>query len=394
MQDSDIGESAILIIGAGLGGLTAALALQHYGFRVAIYEQADSLGEVGAGLTLSPNANHVLNYLGLEEALAKASIIPASGGVRHYQTGEMLVTNERSYTPRERYGANYLQIHRADLHGILLAAVLRNDASCIHTGHKLATLSQTAKQVSAQFSNGTQVAGPALIGCDGIHSVVREILIGKQAPKFTGYIAWRGLVPTERLPKGIISPDSAICTGPDQTFTRYAIRGGELLNYVAIAKRSGWEVESWSVRSEVSEILQEFANWSDDVRQMIAATPADSLYKWALFDRDPLDNWTVGRVTLLGDAAHAMLPFLGQGAAMAIEDGMILGRAFAASGAVPEALHRYQQARRERTQLVLLESRENIKRLQRADTSGYNRKTHKNEEILGLFNYNPVTVAI
>jgi salicylate hydroxylase len=275
-----------------------------------------------------------------------------------------------------------------------LAAVLENDLSCIHTGHKLTRLSQATSHANAEFSNGAQAEGAALIGCDGIHSVVREILFGKQDPKFTGYIAWRGLVPTARLPKNIIRPDSAICTGPDQTFTRYAIRGGELLNYVAIAKRSGWEVESWSVRSEISEILQEFADWSEDVRQMIAATPADSLYKWALFDRDPLDNWTVGRITLLGDAAHAMLPFLGQGAAMAIEDGLILGRAFAKAANVPEALQRYQNARQKRTEFVLLESRENIKRLQRADTAGYNQKTHKNEEILGLFDYNPITAAI
>jgi salicylate hydroxylase len=389
-----LNESPVVIAGAGLGGLTAALSLQRYGIPVVIYEQAESLGEVGAGLTLSPNANNALNYLGLEEQIAKVAIIPNSAGVRHYQTGEMLVTNDRSHTPRERYGADYLQIHRADLHGILHAAVLKNDPACIKTGHKLASLSQTATHVSAEFSNGARVNGEALIGCDGIHSVVREILFGKQAPQFTGYIAWRGLVPTRSLPKDIINPDSAICTGPDQTFTRYAIRGGELLNYVAIAKRSGWEVESWSVRSEVSEILDEFADWSDDVRQMIAATPPESLYKWALFDRDPLDNWTEGRVTLLGDAAHAMLPFLGQGAAMAIEDGLILGRAFAAADTVPEALRRYQQARQERTRFVLLESRENIKRLQRADTSGYNRRTHKNEEILGLFDYNPVTTAV
>jgi len=394
MQDNGTQNSTILIIGAGLGGLTAALALQHYGFQVAIYEQAESLGEVGAGLTLSPNANHALNYLGLEVQIAATAIIPSSAGVRHYQTGEMLVTNDRSHAPRERYGADYLQIHRADLHGILQAAVLKNDPACIHTGYRLAQLSQTAIGASAKFSNGAQAKGTALIGCDGIHSVVREILFGKQDPEFTGYIAWRGLVPIGRLPKDILNPDSAICAGPDRTFIRYAVRGGELLNYVAIARRSGWEVESWSVRSEVSEILQEFADWSDDVRQIIAATPAESIHKWALFDRDPLDNWTVERITLLGDAAHSMLPFLGQGAAMAIEDGLVLARAFAAADTVPEALQRYQHARQDRTRFVLLASRENIKRLQRADTAGYNRKTHKNDEALGLFDYNPATAAV
>ncbi|MDG2156146.1 MAG: FAD-dependent monooxygenase [Gammaproteobacteria bacterium] len=387
-------NASITIIGAGIGGLTAALALQQFGFRVRIFEQADSLSEVGAGLTISPNANHALNFLGLEVAIADASIIPASGGVRHYQTREMLATNNRSKTPRQLYGADYLQIHRADLHKILHDAVELNDPGCIHTGHKLSALSQTDQAVSTGFTNGQTFSAAAVIGCDGVHSFVREALFGKETPRFTGYIAWRGLVPTAQLSGGILDPDSAICTGPNQTFTRYAIRGGKLLNYVAIAKCSGWEVESWSVRSDPAEVLAEFSEWSDDVREMIAATPGDNLYKWALFDRDPLTTWTNGRITLLGDAAHAMLPFLGQGAAMAIEDGLILGRAFAASASPQQALQRYQRARHERTSFVLLESRENIKRLQRPDTDGYNQHTHKNEEKLGLFGYNPVTIEI
>lgn len=387
-------NASIIIIGAGIGGLTAALTLQHFGFRVRIYEQADSLSEVGAGLTISPNANHALNFLGLEAAIADASIIPASGGVRHYQTREMLVTNNRSKTPRQLYGADYLQIHRADLHKILQHAAELNDPACIHTGYKLSELSQSDEAVTAGFANGQRVSAAAVIGCDGIHSFVREALFGKKVPRFTGYIAWRGLVPTERLSEGILEPDSAICTGPNQTFTRYAVRGGKLLNYVAIAKRSGWEVESWSVRSDPAEVLAEFSEWSADVREMIAATPAENLHKWALFDRDPLTTWTNGRITLLGDAAHAMLPFMGQGAAMAIEDGLVLGRAFAASNSPQQALQRYQRARHERTSFVLLESRENIKRLQRPDTHGYNQHTHKNEEQLGLFGYNPATVEI
>lgn len=387
-------NASITIIGAGIGGLTAALALQQFGFRVRIFEQADSLSEVGAGLTISPNANHALNFLGLEVAIADASIIPASGGVRHYQTREMLATNNRSKTPRQLYGADYLQIHRADLHKILHDAVELNDPGCIHTGHKLSALSQTDQAVATGFTNGQTFSAAAVIGCDGVHSFVREALFGKETPRFTGYIAWRGLVPTAQLSGGILDPDSAICTGPNQTFTRYAIRGGKLLNYVAIAKCSGWEVESWSVRSDPAEVLAEFSEWSDDVREMIAATPGDNLYKWALFDRDPLTTWTNGRITLLGDAAHAMLPFLGQGAAMAIEDGLILGRAFAASASPQQALQRYQRARHKRTSFVLLESRENIKRLQRPDTDGYNQHTHKNEEKLGLFGYNPVTIEI
>jgi salicylate hydroxylase len=388
-------EQEFVIIGAGIGGLTTALALQQQNFKVRIYEQAKTLTEVGAGLTLSPNANHALNFLGLESQLSKAAMIPRSGGVRHYQTGEMLITNDRDLSPRERYGADYLQIHRADLHEILMDAVLKNDPNCVKNGYRLKSFEQSNYNViSADFYNNKSINCNILVGCDGIHSAVREIIFGKNEPRFTGYIAWRGLVPVEKLSSDILYPDSAICTGPEQTFTRYIIRDGSLLNYIAIAKRDGWENESWTIRSQVDEVLDEFSDWSPDVKRIIAATPEDELYKWALFDRDPLPFWNLGHVTLLGDAAHAMLPSLGQGAAMAIEDAVVLARSFASSDTVTEALKRYQSARHARTSFVLEESRNNIKRLQRPDTSGYNQKTHKNEEILGLFDYNPAIVEI
>jgi len=387
-------NAQITIIGGGIGGLTAALSLQHFGFKVSVFEQAETLGEVGAGLTLSPNANHALNFLGLESALQQTCVIPQTAGVKHYQTGEMLILNKRADTPRERYGADYLQIHRADLHATLALAVSSNDPGCIHTSHELINVEQNSNRVQATFANGQVVASDALIACDGVRSVVRGQLFATGDPAFTGYIAWRGLVPADDLPQGVIDPDSAICTGPDQTFTRYLIRRGELLNYVAVARRSGWKEEGWSLRADKQELAEEFSDWSDDVRTIIKLTPEDALYKWALFDRDPLENWINGKIALLGDAAHPMLPFMGQGAAMAIEDGLILGRCFADAASVEEALQRYQAARLERTSMVLLESRANIKRLQRPDTNNYDQSSHKNEEVLGLFDYNPATIPV
>jgi salicylate hydroxylase len=232
-----------------------------------------------------------------------------------------------------------------------------------------------------------------LVGCDGIRSTVREQLFGAESPRFTGYIAWRGLVPVENIDPALLEPESGICIGPGKTLTRYLIGTRGLVNYVAVAQRSGWEVEGWSVHSEVAEVLGEFSEFHSSMRDILAATPPDKCFKWALFDRDPLENWSVGCVTLAGDAAHPMLPFMGQGAVMAIEDAVVLSRCLEESSSVTEALSRYEAARTERCAMVMLESRANIKRLQ-ADPGSYTKKSHKNEQRLGLFDYDAATISI
>ncbi len=219
--------------------------------------------------------------------------------------------------------------------------------------------------------------------------------MGPEQPRFTGYVAWRGLVPTDRIPADLIRPQSAVIIGPARLVARYLIRHGDLLNYVAFARKDGWETESWSVHSEVSELLEEFSDFSETVRTFLAATPPELCYKWALHDRDALPTWTKGRVTLLGDAAHPMLPFLGQGAVMAIEDGMVLARAFESEAEPATAMRRYEAARRERTAFVQEQSRQMPLRFDAgARTGDYDNKSHRNEEALGLFDYNAVEVAI
>ena len=193
-------------------------------------------------------------------------------------------------------------------------------------------MTQDTSGVTARFDGGNEVRADVLVGCDGLRSIVRESVHGATAPPFAGYIAYRALVPMERIRGIVIEPPSCLQIGPRHSFTRYPVRNGELLNYVAMAEKSGWEVESWSVRADVPEVLEEFRDFEPDVRRIIAETPADTCFKWALLDREPLASWARERVTLLGDAAHPMLPFLGQGAVMAIEDAMVLARAFAASG--------------------------------------------------------------
>lgn len=384
----------IAIIGAGISGLVTALALLRAGFRVRVYEQADQLGDVGAGLTVSPNATHVLNALGLGEDLERMGMRPERGGVKHWRTGELMTEISRGSDMLARYGAAYYQVHRADLHESLARHVREQDADSILLGHRFVSFEQRAGEVQLTFANGARVSADVAFGCDGIRSAVRAQLFGAEQPKFTGYIAWRGLVPTAPLPAGIIDPTSCLSVGPRHTFTRYLVRDGSTVNYVAIAERSDWQIESWSIRSEVAEVLAEFEGWYADLRTIVAATPPHVCYKWALFDREPLPTWTRDRVSLVGDAAHPMLPFLGQGAAMGIEDGLVLARAFQTAATLDEALRRYEEARVERTTYVMLKSRETGLAYHRADPDNYKSRPHISAESLGLMAYNPAAVPV
>jgi salicylate hydroxylase len=227
-----------------------------------------------------------------------------------------------------------------------------------------------------------------------VRSAVRGFLFGAEQPRFTGYIAFRGLVPFASLPPGVIEPTSCLSTGPHHSFTRYLIRAGSVVNFVALAERDDWREEGWSIRASIEELLREYEGWYEDVRTIIRSSPPDGIYKWALFDREPLPGWTRGRVTLLGDAAHPMLPFLGQGAAMGIEDGLVLARAFAAAGSLDEALQRYEQARRARTTEVMLQSRATALNYHSGDRANFQPGRHVSAESLGLMSYNPATVAV
>jgi salicylate hydroxylase len=385
----------ILIIGAGLGGLTAALALQKAGFHVSVYEQADALGEVGAGVTITPNGGHVLDHLLGEDVMRHICNVPPSGAIKHYKTGEIIVDTERGDLPRQRYGADYCQTHRADLHGALVDAVGSMDPSAIHLDSCFTGLEEKDDGITAIFANGKTATGTVLVGSDGIRSNVRNVLWGEEEAKFTGYIAWRGLVPLDNMddPTRIV-PDSAAFAGPGRTFSRYLVRQRTLINYVAFAEREQWATESWSIRSEVSEVQNEFSDFCPEVQAILNAIPADQCYKWGLFDRQPLQQWTRGRATLLGDAGHPMTPFLAQGAVMAIEDGMILARAFAAAEDWRKGLKRYEAARRERGTFVMLESHANARRMYSRDPDKYTPEAHRNADLLGLYAYNPLTVPI
>lgn len=384
----------VLIVGAGIGGLTTALALQKAGIRVSIYEQASALAEVGAGLTVASNGSLVLQHLGLRAVLEDLAVVPGHGAVKHYRTGKTLVDIPRGATQIERFGAPYCQIHRNDLHQALVAAVRSADSNCLHLNCTLEDFGQDTNGVTALFNKSRTARADLLVGCDGIRSTVRARLFGTEEPRFTGYVAWRGLIPMERMTEAMIVPDSAVWIGPGHFLTRYKIRRGELLNYVGIARTNSWVEEGWSVRSTVETLLAEFRDFEPVARSILMATPPDQCFKWGLFDRDPLPTWTSGRVTLLGDAAHPITPFLGQGAVMALEDALLFARAVVAASSVSEALARYEKARVSRANHVLLASRENGVHLTTTDPDCYDAETHRNEESLDLASYNAVTTPV
>jgi len=340
--------SRILIAGAGIGGLTAALALLRAGFAVSVFEQAPKLAEVGAGVQISANGNRVLFALGLADALAAMAWVPEGKEVRLWNTGETWPLFDLGAVSVERYGFPYLMLHRADLHSALAEAVRRLDPDCIRLGARCAGFAEDGDGVRLRLAGGESVAGAALIGADGVHSAIRQAMFGPDKPMFTGMMAWRGIIPADRLPPGLIRPAGTNWIGPGGHVIHYFLRRGELLNFVGVRERRDWTIESWTAAGTVAECLADYAGWHADVHTMIRHI--ETPYKWALMAREPMARWCIGRVGLLGDACHPMLPFLAQGANSAIEDGMVLTNCLKAHGRdVPAALAAYEGARRART---------------------------------------------
>ncbi|MCB2106545.1 MAG: FAD-dependent monooxygenase [Rhodobacteraceae bacterium] len=384
----------IAVIGAGLGGLAAALALQRQGFTVSVYEQVAELGEVGAGITLHPNATKALNFLGIGDEIAANAVAVTRTAIKHFQTGAILVDQNKGDANLAKFGAHMYQTHRADLHRALENAVRANDPGCILTNHALSTFSDAGSHVELQFANGHQVTTDLLIGADGIKSVVRRAAFSPEPPRFMGRVAWRGVVPRDRVEDAVLQPGSAIFIGPDKTFGYYLMRRGTLVNFVATVRTDSWREEGWSIPSTIEEVTAHYDGWCRDAREIMCATPPNGCFKWALFAHAPLKTWRNGRVAVLGDAAHPMLPFMGQGAAQSIEDGIILARCLKATPGAREALARYEAARIERATFIQFESTAKAERWESRETDNYRREKHRNEDDMGVFDYDAGTAPI
>jgi len=352
----------IAIVGGGIGGLTAALALVRRGIDVEVYEQAHELRELGAGVQISANGTRVLHALGLEGALEQVQVLPAGKVIRLWNTGQCFKLFDLGMESVEHYGSPYITIHRGDLHSAIAQALLREKPTAVHLGHKLLRLSQTGEGVKLEFDAAASANAHLVIGADGVHSVVRAHLFGDAKPQFCGIVAWRGVVPMDSLPASVATTVGTQWVGPGGHAVHYPLRAGKLLNFVGLRERSDWTVEGWNVRGTTEELAGDFAGWHEDVQAII--NEIETPYKWALALRPPLPAWSVGRCTLLGDACHPMVPFLAQGAVMAIEDGMVLARCLEKYSSDHEAaLTNYEAARRQRANAVAAASSGMILRL-------------------------------
>lgn len=347
----------IAIVGGGIGGLAAAIALLSRGLDVTLFEQAQELGEVGAGLQFAPNAMKVLMALGLEEQVMRTAFEPAARVGRDGKTGRVVATTRMKGYYHEQYGAGYYTFHRADVHAALVRAL---PPERIVLGAKCTGVRIDSEGAILDFAGRGPERCDVVIGADGIHSVIRESLYGPQSPRFTGLVCWRGLVPAEALPSHLISDDVTSWYGPRSTFVHYRVRSGKLVNWAALVEQD-WREESWKIEGDPQEVRGLYEDWHPTIRQLVAK--AERLYKWALFDRDPLPEWTRGCVTLLGDAAHPMLPSNSQGGCMALEDAWALGAALAQEqGRAAQALKAYEAARRPRTSRVQLAARAQMRK--------------------------------
>jgi salicylate hydroxylase len=351
----------VLIAGAGIGGLTAALALLKRGYDVQVFEQASELKEVGAGLQLSANGVRALSQLGVGEALRSLSCEPVGKEVRLWSTGQTWKLFDLAAVSIEQYGYSYFTVFRPDLHKVLVDAIRAFKADCIVLGAKCLGFEQNDDGVVLKLNDGREAYGDVLVGADGVHSNIRAKMFGADRPSFSGMLAWRGVIPIERLPQQLRRPVGTNWVGPGAHVIQYPLHGGELMNFVGIVERGDWTVESWTEKGTHEECHTDFAGWHDDVHTLI--NNVDVPYKWALMVREPLQQWSDGRVTLLGDACHPTLPFLAQGAVMAIEDGYIIARCIAKYETdLPLALTKYEMARVERTTDIVRRSTENGRR--------------------------------
>jgi salicylate hydroxylase len=388
----------ILIAGAGIGGLTAAASLLKRGFRVRVYEQAAELGEVGAGIQLSANAVKVLDDLGLRDDLERTIVRPQRFEFRRYDSGAMMHSIPLGAEHEKRHGAPYFHIHRADIHELLVRAVRRLDPDCIILNARATGFEETTDGVTLLLADGRRVRGDVLIGADGIKSAIRAQILGETPVTYTGDVAWRAVVPVSRLPAGIMETVSTVWCGPHKHAVMYYLRGGTLMNFVGLVEYAHPENESWTQKRPWADLKADYAGWHPTIQTVIDAIDKDGCYRYALNNRTPVDRWSTGRVTLLGDAAHPTLPYLASGAAMAIEDGAVVARCLEAFDTASVALKTYQDMRTDRTARVVRESSGNRDLYRIEDEAemrkAFHEKNMSKERSEWLFAYDPLTVPL
>jgi salicylate hydroxylase/6-hydroxynicotinate 3-monooxygenase len=356
---------SIAVVGAGMGGLAAAAALRRLGIDVMVYEQASQFARIGAGIQIGCNAMNVLRKLGLERRLRAQSFYPRSWNNRDWKTGDVKFDMIFGESAEQKFGAPYLLAHRGDLHAALASVV---PSECVRLNYRLTGLDEVADGVRLSFANGETVTADAVIGADGVHSLVRDILFGASPVNFTGRIAYRTTYPAALL-DGFKIDDCTKWWGEDRHIVIYYVKPDRSeVYFVTSQPEPEFRIESWSAKGDVRELRAAFKGFDRQVETVLAACP--DVHKWAIVDRDSLARWAERNVTLLGDACHPMTPYMAQGAAMAIEDAAVLSRCLegVARDGVADGFRRFEATRRERTARVQQTSRTNTWLRQKTDT--------------------------
>ena len=345
-----------LISGAGIGGLTTALCLAQAGHSVRIFEKTSAFLDIGAGIQCGANAVQVLNSLGLGDALEALAVTPERIDFNDFKTGSALHSMPLGETYQQQYGAPYWHLHRSDLHSVLLNSVMTEPTIELHLNSPVRSYKESNAAVTLTLNDGRTFSGDCLVAADGVHSVIRTQLLGDTQPRFTGHVAWRGVVPVARLPSHWMDTVVTNVVGPKKHMVLYYVRGKKLANFVGVVECPNWQDDSWVSQAPWQTLKNDFSGWPESVQNIIDAMDKNECYRWGLFNHTPFKNWSSARVTLLGDAAHSTLPFMASGAAMAIEDARIFQRSVAAQPSIPHALQCYQRNRMPRTAKIQTDS--------------------------------------
>ena len=351
----------VIISGAGIAGLAAALALRQRGVTVTVLEQAAQLREVGAGLQIAPNGSRVLQAVGREAAVEAVACEAAAKQVRLWNTGQRWPLFDLGADARARFGAPYWMLHRSDLHQVLRAAFEAAAPGALHTGVRVLRAQTIGDAVRVTTADGKTYEADLMVAADGVHSAQRQSVFGEGSADFTGLMAWRGVVPTARLAPELCQAVGTNWVGPSGHVITYPLRRDELLNVVAIVEKPEWRSESWSDAGTHEEVHRDLAGWHPDLHRLIDAM--DTPYRWALLSRPPLAGWLDGRSVLIGDAAHPTLPFLAQGANMALEDALLLARCLSELDDADVALARFVALRLPRTTRIVQGAADNTTRV-------------------------------
>lgn len=346
---------SLAVVGAGIGGLTLAATLAKFGIDVRLYEQTRRFARVGAGIQMGPNAMRVLRGLQLESALAEVAFQPPYMRNREFDTGELTFELSLGGVTEKEYGAPYFLLHRGDLHAVLQQKV---PSELIQMDKKLVGIQTAGSGVELAFADGGRVHADAVVAADGVHSIIREQMLGAEDAQFTGRVAYRAVMPVDPI-KDLGLDDCVKWWGRDRHIVIYYVSAGRELYFTTSVPDVNWTLESWSATGDLNELRTAFADFHPHVHAVLDA--CEEVHKWAIYERDPLPTWQAGPIVLLGDAAHPMTPYMAQGAATSMEDGVVLARCLAEMDGedYQDTFAKYVASRRERTSKIQLESRAN-----------------------------------